>query len=113
MNKILSFCLSLVSVIFLIGCTVGNSGDSKYAVTVVITNEGYDRVYESDEAKVIEGQIGTIAEKTNVDAILSDNQSNHFEVGSKIYSVKGTKDYIIVIDKNNEEHLLKKAVPQN
>lgn len=38
-----------------------------------------------------------------------NNQSNYFKVGSKIYSVKGTDQFIIVRDNENGEHLLERA----
>ncbi|MCM3772282.1 MULTISPECIES: hypothetical protein [Priestia] len=38
-----------------------------------------------------------------------NNQSNYFTVGSKIYSVKGTEEYIVVKDKNNKNQLMKKV----
>lgn len=39
-----------------------------------------------------------------------NNQSNYFTVGAKIYSVKGTEDYIIVKDKDHKSQLMKKVV---
>jgi hypothetical protein len=38
-----------------------------------------------------------------------NNQSNYFTVGSKLYSVKGTEEYIGVKDKSNKNQLMKKV----
>lgn len=56
-------------------------------------------------------QIGTIEKKTKENRMPEDNnQSNYFTVGAKIYSVKGTEDYIIVKDKDHKSQLMKKVV---
>lgn len=109
MKKILFFVFITV---LLVACNQENSSES-YAMIVVVNNTEYNGAeanltdYEEDEV------IGKISKKVSVEVFPDNNQSNFFEEGSIIYSVKDNSKYIIVIDKKGERSLLQKSPGNN
>ncbi|MGE1166152.1 hypothetical protein [Peribacillus simplex] len=104
------FIFSIVYLFIVTGCNQESTGTGSSAVIVVVNNKEYNGTEDKlDKSKELGEEIGTVEKKTKPDKMPQENQSNYFGVGSKIYSVKGTEDYIIVIDKNNEKELLKKV----
>jgi hypothetical protein len=57
--------------------------------------------------------IGTVIEKVDASQFPSNNQSNFFEEGSIIYSVKNETDFIIIENTAGELYLLQKAPGSN
>jgi len=104
-----SIFLFIMSTILLNACN-GQTDNITYAMIVVVNNKEYNGTETVKDERIKMGEmIGEIEKETPVDVMPENNQSNSFEVGSKIYSVQGTDQYIIVIDKDNEEHLLESA----
>ncbi|MCM3594182.1 hypothetical protein M4D55_00095 [Metabacillus idriensis] len=101
----------IVLLLLLVGCGQDSSDKTGSTAIIVIinsyeyngTSEELNSNYKTDE------KIGTISLKTEPNVMPKEKQSNFYEVGSEIFSVEGTDDYIIVKDKNNKEHLLKKV----
>ena len=105
-----------IFVIMLIGCLFGCSQSSKeehgsYAMIVIVNNKEYSGTEaELDTSKQQGEKISTILKKTKAyEMPQANSQSNHFPVGSIIYAVKGTEDFIIVKDKKNKKWLLQKV----
>ncbi|MHA2961397.1 hypothetical protein [Priestia megaterium] len=114
MKRTLSF-LSVVCLSVLTACnqvSTGTNTGSSSAIIVVVENKEYNATEDKlDQKQEIGDQIGTIEKKTKATTMpKGNNQSNYFTVGSEIYSVKGTEDYIIVKDKDHKSQLMKKVV---
>lgn len=99
-----------------IGCLFGCSQSSteehgSYAMIVIVNNKEYSGTEAELDASKQQGEkISTILKKTKVyEMPQANSQSNLFSVGSTIYSVKGTEDFIIVKDKENKKWLLQKV----
>ncbi|WP_410501386.1 hypothetical protein RIF24_09385 [Exiguobacterium acetylicum] len=95
----------------LIGCSqAGTEEKGSYAMIVIVNNKEYNGTEEKlDVLKQRGAEISKILKKTKAYEMPQENsQSNSFPVGSIIYSVKGTDDFIIVKDKKNKKWLLKK-----
>lgn len=104
-----SIFLFILNTILLSACS-GQTDNITYAMIVVVHNKEYNGTETViDERDKMGEMIGEIEKETPVDVMPENNQSNSFEAGSKIYSVQGTDKYIIVIDKDDEEHLLERA----
>ncbi|UKS54754.1 hypothetical protein [Exiguobacterium acetylicum] len=96
----------------LIGCNPdGTEENGSYAMIVVVNNKEYNGTEEKlDVLKQRSAEISKILKKTKAYEMPQENsQSNSFSVGSTIYSVKGTDDFIIVKDKKNKKWLLQKT----
>ncbi|MGG0285754.1 membrane lipoprotein lipid attachment site-containing protein [Peribacillus butanolivorans] len=107
------FILLIVYLVILTGCNQESTDTGSSAVIVIVNNKEYNGTEDKlDKSKELGEEIGTVEKKTKPDEMPKENQSNYFEVGSKIYSVKGTEDYIIVVDNNNEKELLKKVTKE-
>lgn len=110
MRKILYF-FAVLCLFLSTGCnqeSTGNGGSS--AVIVVINNHEYNgtsEVLKQDDE--IGEKIGTIELKTKSTEMPKERQSNFYDVGTEVYSVNGTDDYIVVKSKNNKKDLLKKV----
>ena len=114
MKRTLSF-LSVVCLSVLTACnqvSTGTNTESSSAIIVVVENKEYNATeYKRDQKQEIGDQIGTIEKKTKATTMpKGNNQSNYFTVGSEIYSVKGTEDYIIVKDKDHKSQFMKSVV---
>ncbi|MGG3271858.1 hypothetical protein ABEP16_23395 [Priestia aryabhattai] len=116
MKRTLSFLL-VVYLTVLTACnqeSTGTNTESSSAIIVVVENKEYNGTEDKlDQRQEIGDQIGTIEKKTKATKMpAGNNQSNYFyfTVGSEIYSVKGTEDYIIVKDKDHKSQLMKKVV---
>jgi len=117
MKRTLSF-LSVVYLIVLTACnqeSLGTNTESSSAIIVVVENKEYNGTEDKlDQTQEIGDQIGTIEKKTKATTMPEgNNQSNYFTVGSEIYSVKGTEDYIIVKDKDHKSQLMKKVAQKS
>jgi hypothetical protein len=110
MKKNLIPFLSIVFLTIVASCTQENAGTKSYAMIVVINGYEYNFAsYEVDASMEIGKRIGIIEKKTERDEAPTENQSNFFEAGSKVHAVKGTDEYIIVIDNENKKTVLKKV----
>ncbi|MBZ6484273.1 hypothetical protein SFC34_07795 [Priestia aryabhattai] len=114
MKRTISF-LSVVYLTVLTACnqvSTGTNTESSSAIIIVVENKKYNGTEDKlDQTQEIGDQIGTIEKKTKATKMpAGNNQSNYFTVGSEIYSVEGTEDYIIVKDKDHKSHLMKKVV---
>ena len=109
-KKKLSMLFSVfIITLILISCSKEEPNVS-YAIIIVINDKEYNYISEKiDKINVIGEEIGEITKKTSPDAMPNNNQSNYYEVGTKIFSVKDTDEYIVTIDKNNNSNLLKKV----
>lgn len=103
---------SILLVFILSACSQSTSSDS-YAMIVVVNNIVYSGSEEKLEDFRIDKSIGTVIKKVNASQFPSNNQSNFFEEGSIIYSVKDDTDFIIIEDNEGEFHLLQKAQGSN
>ncbi|MEQ7803673.1 hypothetical protein C2I27_00660 [Priestia megaterium] len=114
MKRTLTFLSIVYLATFLTACNQESTGTStgSSAIIVVVENKEYNGTEDKlDQKQEIGHQIGTIEKKTKANRMPEDhNQSNYFTVGAKIYSVKGTGDYIMVKDENNKSQLMKKVV---
>jgi len=112
MKRTLSF-LSVVYLTVLTACNQESTGINieSSAIIVIVGNKEYNGTEDKlDQTQEIGDQIGTIEKKTKATKMpAGNNQSNYFTVGSEIYSVKGTEDYIIVKDKDHKSQLMKKV----
>jgi len=105
--------LSIGFLFVLVGCSQsGSENKGSNAMMVVVNNNEYTGTEDKlDKTKELGEKISKIVKKTKANEVPKENdQSNYFKVGSQIYSVKGTEDYIIVIDKDNKKWLLKKVI---
>ena len=97
----------------LVGCSqTGTEKNGSNAMMVVVNNNEYTGTEDKlDKTKQLGEKISKVTKKTKANEVPKENdQSNYFKVGSQIYAVKGTEDYIIVIDKDNKKWLLKKVI---
>lgn len=104
----------LIGILFILaGCSQSDTESTgSYAMIVVVNNKEYNGTEaQLDTSKQLEEEISKVIKKTNANEMPQENnQSNYFPVGSKIYSVKGTEDYIIVKNKENKKWLLEKVM---
>lgn len=108
------FVILLSGILFVLaGCSqTDTESTGSYAMIVVVNNKEYNGTEaQLDTSKQLGEEISKIIKKTNANEMPQENnQSNYFPVGSKIYSVKGTEDYIIIKDKENKKWLLEKVM---
>ncbi|MCF8888762.1 MULTISPECIES: hypothetical protein [Priestia] len=108
--------LPVVYLTVLTACNQESTGENieSSAIIVVVENKEYNGTEDKlDQTQEIGDQIGTLKKKTKATTMPEgNNQSNYFTVGSEIYSVKGTEDYIIVKDKDHKSQLMKKVAPK-
>ncbi|WP_026581267.1 membrane lipoprotein lipid attachment site-containing protein [Bacillus sp. J33] len=95
-------------VMLLTACSQSTSGRS-YAMIVVVNNIEYNGTEENVSDYKIEKTIGTIIGQVDAGQFPSNNQSNFFEKGSVIYSVKNETDFIIIEDTKGDLFLLQKS----
>ncbi|UPO90556.1 hypothetical protein [Niallia sp. Man26] len=102
--------LIIIFIVLLLGACNQAKSNVYYAMIVVANNKEYNgsETVWDDNIKIGE-MLGEVEKKTPADVMPENNQSNYFKVGSKIYSVKGTDQFIIVRDNENREHLLERA----
>ena len=103
LKKVLSIAvLSLI----LVACS---QETGSYALIVVVNDGEYGGTeetldgYETDKIK------GEITKKVPADVFPANNQSNFFEEGTIVYSVKDEDEFIIVEDPEGQKHLLQHA----
>lgn len=102
--------LLIVSTVLLLGACNQQTDNDSYAIIVVVDKKEYNGSETViDDSIKIEEMIGEVEMKTPAEVMPENNQSNFFEDGTKIYSVKDTDQFIIVKDKNNVEHFLERA----
>jgi hypothetical protein len=108
MRKIISL---LLATFVLTACNQSSTGES-YAMLAKVNGQSYIYSGAEDEIKETDGmdqEIGTIQRKTEPSKVPGELESNRFPAGSKIYSVKGTGQYIIIVDdESGEQFLMKK-----
>lgn len=103
---------AIVFIGFLFGCSqTGTEDEVSHAMIVIVNNKEYNGTEVELDASMQQGEkMSTILKKTKAyEMPQANSQSNLFSVGSTIYSVKGTEDFIIVKDKENKKWLLKKV----
>jgi len=96
----------------LMGCSqAGTEEKGSYAMIVIVNNKEYNGTEAELDASKQQGEkISTILKKTKAyEMPQANSQSNLFSVGSTIYAVNGTEDFIIVKDKENKKWLLQKV----
>lgn len=96
----------------LIGCSqAGTEEKGSYAMIVIVNNKEYNGTEEKlDASKQLGEKMSTILKKTKAYEMPQENsQSNYFPIGSIIYSVKGTEDFIIVKDLDDKKWILQKV----
>jgi len=115
MKRIL-VALSIGFLFVVAGCSQASIEENgSYAMIVIVNNKEYLGTSDKLDTSKQQGEmISRIIKKTKISEVPKENsQSNCFSVGSIIYSVTGTDDYIIVKDKNkdkeNKKWLLKKV----
>ena len=111
MKKILAG-ISIIFLLALTGCQENGGENGSYAIVVVINGIEYNKTVDDNEIDLendLGKEIGTIKKTTDMSEMPGESQSNYYEVNSKIYTVKGTDEYIVIIDNNNEKDLLKKV----
>lgn len=96
--------------VLVLGACNEHTDNGSSAIIVVVDNKEYNgsETASNDSIKIGE-MIGEVEKETPAEVMPENNQSNFFEVGTKIYAVKGTNQFVIVKDKNNVEHLLESA----
>ncbi|MFD1864529.1 hypothetical protein [Planococcus chinensis] len=105
MKKIyLTLLLSL-----LLGSCSQETSSGSYAMILVVNGTEYN----GTEAQLADYQagkvIGKVTEEVAPDVLPSNNQSNFFEKGTVIFSVKNETEFVIVEDPAGERHLLQRA----
>lgn len=80
---------------------------------VVINNIEYSAATKQLDAYEIGPVIGTISRKVKPNIYPENKQSNFFEEGSVIYSVKNEDNFIIAENTDGELYLLRKAPERN
>ncbi|WP_100009905.1 hypothetical protein [Lentibacillus sediminis] len=103
MNRAIS--LLMILIMLLAAC---NGSQGSYAIIVTYNNIEYSGSEESINDYEIDMKIGQVREKVKASSNPKNNQSNFFEEGSVIYSVKNETDFIIVENTNGDKYLLKK-----
>jgi hypothetical protein len=111
--------LILLTALVLAACNQSTNGGSNdegsYAMLAKVNGESY--IYDGDKEAIkdtdgIDQQIGTIQKKLEPSETPSELESNTFPKGSKIYSVKGTDQLIIIQDEESGEQILMKILKQ-
>lgn len=92
----------------LTACSQSTSGGS-YAMIVVLNNIEYNGTEEKLDDYEIDKAIGKVNKKVDESQFPKNYQSNFYEEGSIIYSVKNENDFIIIENTDGKRHLLKKA----
>ncbi|UOE58113.1 membrane lipoprotein lipid attachment site-containing protein [Cytobacillus oceanisediminis] len=108
MKKILIAFL-LLSVFALSACNQDTGSDESYQVVTVL-NDGmwsYDS-NESPESYEQGSKIATISKKTDPEVTPGTNESNYFEKGTKIYSIKGKDELIMAVEPSGKKSILRK-----
>lgn len=100
-----TFSIVMISLL-LAACSVETGS---YAMIVVMNSIEYGGTEETLDGYEIDKMKGTITKRVPVDVLPQDNQSNVFEAGTIVYSVKGEDAFIIVEDPEGEKHLLQRA----
>lgn len=107
MKKILS-----IAVLSLILTACGQETGS-YAMIVIINDIEHGGTEEKLDAYEIDKMIGKITKKVPANVFPANNQSNFFEEGTIVYSVKDKTEFIIVEDLEGQKHLLQRAPGDN
>ncbi|TFD94359.1 hypothetical protein [Jeotgalibacillus sp. R-1-5s-1] len=98
----------LCCILFLAACNQTNTPES-FAQIVVVNDIEYGGTEEDIADYEVQNAIRNVVKKVPADVFPNNNESNFFEEGSIIYSVKNDTDFIIVEDREGERHLLQKA----
>ncbi|MGO1060302.1 membrane lipoprotein lipid attachment site-containing protein [Planococcus sp. FY231025] len=80
-----------------------------YAMIVVVNNTEYNGTEANLNDFETKGVIGEITKRVPAKVFPNNNQSNFFEEGSIIYSVKTDPSFIIVEDPEGEQYLLQQS----
>ena len=80
-----------------------------YAMIVVMNDTEYGGTEETLDAYEIDKMMGKITKKVPADVLPATNQSNFFEEGTIVYSVKDETDFVIVEDLEGQKYLLQRA----
>ncbi|TDL31502.1 hypothetical protein E2R51_14165 [Jeotgalibacillus sp. S-D1] len=104
--------LFLFIVIFLTACNQANTSGS-YAMIVVVNDNEYNGTEKDINDYELKDEIGKVTKKVSADVFPNNYQSNFFEKGSIIYSVKSDMKFIVVEDTKGERHLLQEAPGDN
>ena len=103
MKKVLSIAvLSLV----LVACS---QETGSYAIIVVVNDVEYGGTQETLDGYETDKIKGEITKKVPADVFPANNQSNFFEEGTIVYSVKDEDEFIIVEDPEGQKHLLQRS----
>lgn len=105
-------------IIFMFGmiltaCNQVTTSSGSYAMIVVINGIDYNSTEEDLSNYDIDQVIGTVTKKVERTKFPNNTQSNFYQEGSIIYSVKNETDFIIVENKEGELSLLHKSPGSN
>ncbi|MFD1032853.1 hypothetical protein [Metaplanococcus flavidus] len=101
-------CFAIMISLVLAACSQGTSSGS-YAMILVVNDTEYNGTeahltdYEADKV------IGKVTKKVPPNVFPANNQSNFFEEGTVIFSVKDQTELVIAEDPAGERHLLQYA----
>lgn len=101
-------CFAIMLTLVLAACSQGPSSGS-YAMILVVNDTEYNGTeahladYEADQV------IGKVTKKVPPNVFPANNQSNFFEEGTVVFSVKNETTFVIAEDPAGERHLLQYA----
>lgn len=102
--------LIFIAILVLILAACGEkAGLGSYAMIVVVNNTEYNGTEETKDGYEIDKMKGKITKKVPADVFPANNQSNFFEEGTVVYSVKDETEFVIAEDPEGERHLLQYA----
>lgn len=102
LKKIISLALTAC---LLFACSQ-ETGSGSYAMIVVVNNTEYNGTEAKLDDFETNGIIGEITKRVSAKVFPGNNQSNFFEEGSIIYSVKANTSFIVVEDTEGKRYLL-------
>ena len=103
--------LSVVMLSWMLAACSEETGS--YAIIIVINDIEYGGTEETLDGYEIDKIKGTITKKVPADVFPANNQSNVFEAGTTVYSVKGENAFVIVEEPDGQKHLMQRAPSAN
>lgn len=102
------FIILLIAIV-LTACNQESDSSGSYAKIVVVNGNEYNGTQGNINEYEIKEEIGKITKRVEPKKLPENTQSNFYEEGSVIYSVKNETDFIMVENTKGELSLLKKS----
>lgn len=98
-------CFAIMLSLVLSACGQETSSGS-YAIIIVVNDNEYNGADSDLEDYEPDKMIGSITKEVPVDVFPANNQSNFFEEGTVIFSVKGETDVVIAENPKGDRYLM-------